>query len=278
MQNIGDRLAEARKRLGIALREASEATKIRTDYLQSMENGTFDFSLPEVYKRGFLKIYANYLKLDASKLADDYTNQVAGGGRGDRENLGRVEAPGGLGSAGAVPRERETTGDYDNSRNKSQADWVPVGAVVVVVVVVIGILIFGFNHLLQSGTSADEGTKTANSSLPSPAPAASAPAPAPAPAPIVPATPALNKFNFFASGDITKLTITDDAGQQLFNGPLKKGKSLPLTVKGRVAINVTQTQFLSIQLNNGQAESVADQNRKPVTGPLYFYWPAGAQQ
>src|SRR5580692_9203832 len=101
MQNIGDRLTEGRKRLGIALREASEATKIRTDYLQAMENGTFDFSLPEVYKRGFLKIYARYLKLDAEKLSADFTAQFSGNGQGleneGRENLGRVDAPAGFG-------------------------------------------------------------------------------------------------------------------------------------------------------------------------------------
>lgn len=275
MQNIGDRLAEARKRLGIALREASEATKIRTDYLQAMENGTFDFSLPEVYKRGFLKIYANYLKLDADKLADDYSNQVAGGGRGDRENLGRVDAPGGLGSAGAAPREREPAGDYDNSRDQNQANMVQWVAVSLVVIVVIGVIFFGLKHLLDSSAGTDEGTKTASTGESGNTSAASVPAPAPAP--VAPPAPAMNKFVFTATGDITKLTITDESGQQLYTGSFKKGKSLPLTVKGRVAINVSQTQFLSIQQNNGLALSVADGNGKTVTGPLYFYWPPGAQ-
>ncbi len=271
MQNIGDRLAEARKRLGIALREASEATKIRTDYLQAMENGTFDFSLPEVYKRGFLKIYANYLKLDADKLADDYSNQVAGGSRSDRDNLGRVDAPGGLGSAGAAPREREPVGDYDNSRDQNQAAMIRLVAVVVVVVVVIGIMIFGFKQLLDSSTGADEPTKMAGASTPP------APTPPPPPPPSAPPPPGVYQIFFLAPGQITPLTITDDTDhKQLFSAPLGKGKSLPLSAKGRVGINVSQTQYLSIQLNNGTAQSIADGNRKAISGPLYFFWPPGA--
>jgi len=75
MQTIGERLEEARKRLGVSLREASEATKIRMDYLQEMENGSFTFPLPDVYKRGFLKIYARHLKLDAEKLGRIFNAQ-----------------------------------------------------------------------------------------------------------------------------------------------------------------------------------------------------------
>ena len=36
MQTIGERLEEARKKRGLSLREAAEATKIRGDYLQKL--------------------------------------------------------------------------------------------------------------------------------------------------------------------------------------------------------------------------------------------------
>ncbi len=42
MQTLGERLQEARQRLGVTLREAAEFTKIRTDYLQSMEANQFE--------------------------------------------------------------------------------------------------------------------------------------------------------------------------------------------------------------------------------------------
>jgi cytoskeletal protein RodZ len=274
MQNIGDRLAEARKRLGIALREASEATKIRTDYLQAMENGTFDFSLPEVYKRGFLKIYANYLKLDADKLANDYSDQAAGGSHGDRENLGRVEAPGGLGSAGAASRTRENTGDYDNGPDQNQAAIIRLVAVFGVAVVVIILLIMGFKYLLDSSSGTNESAKLANASTSS----NMAPTPAPPATPVAPPAPSLNKFVFSASSNITSITLTDDTTHlQLYSGPLSKMKPLSFSAKGKIGINVSQTQYLSIQVNNGAPQVIADGNHKPINGPLYFFWPPGGQ-
>lgn len=81
MQTIGERLEEARKRKGISLREAAEATKIRSDFLSSIEQNKFDFDLPEIYKRGFLKNYARYLKLDVEKILTDYSAQLLSNSR-----------------------------------------------------------------------------------------------------------------------------------------------------------------------------------------------------
>ncbi|MBI5381227.1 MAG: helix-turn-helix domain-containing protein [Opitutae bacterium] len=72
MQTIGERLEEARKRKGISIREAAEATKIRGDYLQKFESNQFDMDLPEIYARGFLRSYAVFLKLPAERILADY--------------------------------------------------------------------------------------------------------------------------------------------------------------------------------------------------------------
>jgi cytoskeleton protein RodZ len=72
MQTIGERLEEARKRKGISIREAAEATKIRGDYLQKFESNQFDIDLPEIYARGFLRAYAQFLKLPGEKILADY--------------------------------------------------------------------------------------------------------------------------------------------------------------------------------------------------------------
>lgn len=97
MPNIGDRLEEARKRQGISIREASEATKIRGDLLLSLENNNFDFDLPDVYKRGFLKLYGRYLKLDTDKLMTDFDAAMLGRSKikrsDSREFFGRMDLP-----------------------------------------------------------------------------------------------------------------------------------------------------------------------------------------
>ena len=85
MQSIGERLEEARKRKGISLREASEATKIRRDFLSNFEQDKFDFDLPDIYKRGFVKNYANYLKLDSRKLLTDYNAHLLSSSHNDKK-------------------------------------------------------------------------------------------------------------------------------------------------------------------------------------------------
>lgn len=95
MQNIGERLEEARKRQGVSIREAAEATKVRADFLTNFENNHFDFDLPDVYKRGFLRLYARFLKLDVDKVLIDYQAVVLGSSKHakseSKEFFGRMD-------------------------------------------------------------------------------------------------------------------------------------------------------------------------------------------
>jgi cytoskeleton protein RodZ len=96
MQTIGERLEEARKRKGISLREAAEATKIRGDYLLKFEGNQYDLNLPEIYVRGFLRTYAGFLKLSVDKITADFTALGHGAARSgprmpSREIYGRMD-------------------------------------------------------------------------------------------------------------------------------------------------------------------------------------------
>lgn len=94
MQTIGERFEEARKKKGISIREAAEATKIRGDYLQKFESNQFDIGLTEIYTRGFLRNYATFLKLPADRLLNDYAALGRGAPRPrqpSREVYGRMD-------------------------------------------------------------------------------------------------------------------------------------------------------------------------------------------
>ncbi len=94
MQNIGERLEEARKRKGVSIREAAEATKIRSDYLHKFESNQFDLNLADIYVRGFLRNYAHFLKLPADKILNDFSALGRGEARPrqpNREVYGRME-------------------------------------------------------------------------------------------------------------------------------------------------------------------------------------------
>lgn len=78
MTNIGERLTEARKNFGIDIRSAAEATKIRSDFLAALEeNKPEKIKLADVYKVGFLRIYAKYLKLDADRIVAEFRTNLS---------------------------------------------------------------------------------------------------------------------------------------------------------------------------------------------------------
>ncbi|MCX6938418.1 MAG: helix-turn-helix domain-containing protein [Verrucomicrobia bacterium] len=174
MQTIGERLEEARKRKGISIREAAEATKIRGDYLHKYESNQFDLKLPEIYVRGFLRLYGNFLKLPGDKLVADYLALGLGeggrpAGRGlNREIYGKIEithsgssaarsgsaepAPSGAAAAmtpGAEPvsktpqrapfQPRMPLGGLDRALLAKNGVWIGVGAVAVLALVIWGV-------------------------------------------------------------------------------------------------------------------------------------------
>ena len=66
---IGRILEQERKARGLSLEEVEEATKIRKRYLDGLEREDYAVLPDEVYARGFLKTYANYLGLDGEALS-----------------------------------------------------------------------------------------------------------------------------------------------------------------------------------------------------------------
>jgi transcriptional regulator with XRE-family HTH domain len=136
MQSIGERLEEARKRKGISLREAAEATKIRSDFLGYIEQNKMDFELPEIYKRGFLKNYARYLKLDVDKIMTDYNAQQLSHSRIGKKNgaelFGQMELKKGDGSAtshGHSSRQSESKADQHSTSDSSSQGDAPYGRI-----------------------------------------------------------------------------------------------------------------------------------------------------
>ena len=63
---------EIREKRGISLTEVSESLKIRKKYLQAIEEKDYSQLPGGVYSIGFLKSYANFLKIDAEKAVRDF--------------------------------------------------------------------------------------------------------------------------------------------------------------------------------------------------------------
>ena len=87
---LGQKLEDARNRKGISIREATESTKIRSDYLSSFEAGDFNINLPEVYLRGFVRLYAHYLGLDHDAIVADLEVELGMSSENQRKSLGSI--------------------------------------------------------------------------------------------------------------------------------------------------------------------------------------------
>ena len=259
MQTIGERLEEARKRKGISIREASEATKIRSDYLHKFESNTFELNLPDIYVRGFLRNYAHYLKLNPDKLLTDYSALGLGGSRDsrrdEREVFGRIDLPepprtttGTEGVARepvAMPDARSRPGQSLPSAIASTAPranqnqrlkWVLIIGLSLLAVLVLVLLI--------------------SKSGPSPAPAGSTNPPPVTPPPIV--VPTGDFVTLIALDNVTVTVTQVSDGRVLFNGPLIRGERRSVTKDGRVRISYNIGRNLRVEKNGAQFKMSVD--------------------
>lgn len=68
MPTPGERLRQAREARKLTLKQAVQATRIRSYYLQALENDDLAALPSPAHARGFLRLYAEYLGLDVQEL------------------------------------------------------------------------------------------------------------------------------------------------------------------------------------------------------------------
>ena len=255
MQSIGERFEEARKRKGISLREAAEATKIRSDFLGNIEQNKFNFDLPEIYKRGFLKNYARYLKLDPENILTDYSAYLlsksrsnpkgaelfgsmdvngasteAGDNQQEEPSYGRISANT---SAGDAEEEEPNFEDESDRIFYIKAGLVAVGTLALVVVIfglIKAILGSGDDSVIEIEDLRDPAaiTETAESTEPS-----------------NPASPE-ESITLIASGNVYVLVKQRNDNQELFRKTLSGGETVTLAKSGPVDILFTAGENLVI--------------------------------
>lgn len=77
MIGVGPALRRARENRGKSIDEASRDTKIRGELLRALEKERFDALPGDVYVRGFLRSYGQYLGLDPDKVVSLYSEHAA---------------------------------------------------------------------------------------------------------------------------------------------------------------------------------------------------------
>jgi cytoskeleton protein RodZ len=75
MNQLGERLREARESQGISISQAAVETRILQRYLVALEDGDYQHLPGDVYARGFIRNYAEYLSLPAEELIELYRRE-----------------------------------------------------------------------------------------------------------------------------------------------------------------------------------------------------------
>ncbi|MDF3055848.1 MAG: family transcriptional regulator [Rariglobus sp.] len=253
MQTIGERLEEARKRKGISIREAAEATKIRGDYLHKYENNQFDIKLPEIYVRGFLRTYAIYLKLPGEKIINDYhalgLGDAARNNRSlNREVYGRMDISVATAKAGNVAEAPSsaaaavTPGADVVPADKNPATFRPrapgglnidpalllkgaalAGGAIVLVL----LLIWGIGKLTSDKPAADNATW-------------------------VKPQPGERTIGLVGVTAVELVSATDASGVVLFSGPLKAGEIRPIPRNSTIVVQTETPQAVMIEVGGRQ--------------------------
>jgi cytoskeletal protein RodZ len=122
---VGQELKKRRQAQHISLREVELQTKIRGKFLTSLEAGDYEGLTNDIYSRGFVQHYANFLGLDGAQMAARYSAE-RGGLATAATNAPRLERP---------PRIVVT------------ARLATVGIILVIIVAVLGYLLIQFSAL-----------------------------------------------------------------------------------------------------------------------------------
>ncbi|MBQ1868526.1 helix-turn-helix domain-containing protein [Selenomonas sp.] len=72
---LGDLLRSERERQGLSINDIEKGTSIRALYIESIEAGDYSQLPGEVYTKGFIRNYANFLKMDADAMVKRYMEE-----------------------------------------------------------------------------------------------------------------------------------------------------------------------------------------------------------
>jgi cytoskeletal protein RodZ len=161
---IGAYLRAGRRKRRVSIERAAEETRIRADFLMRMESDEFDFLAPP-YVRGFLRSYANFLRLEPQPLIDEFDRRYARS-RLDTDQIVALER-----RSRSMPRQRRRPNSW------TVAAFLAAGTLILLAV--IGVLSGGNHRPPRNNVALNSPAPTASVSPT----ATSSPTPTPSPKP-----------------------------------------------------------------------------------------------
>ncbi|MFC6176609.1 RodZ domain-containing protein [Companilactobacillus huachuanensis] len=139
MDEIGQKLRNARIKKGYTIDDLQQITKIQKRYLIAIEEGQFDHLPGDFYVRAFIKQYSDAVGISSDDLLEEY----------------KADIPNSQPTQESTPEETKTRTikEESNSFFSNLGNYIPQIVVGLVVIVIIAVIAFGMVHRNQSASS-----------------------------------------------------------------------------------------------------------------------------
>ena len=266
---VGDILRRERERQNLTIKDIEQATSIRGLYIEAIEKSENDKLPGEVYTRGFIKNYANFLKLDAESLVRQYRDEVSpmpvvsvpeekseGAQSGDEQPS---EEPSKAAPKYAPPARAERTATRQSSNDEGSNKNSLMAVAAVLVLAIVGGLYYYFTNvdgaeLASAPTSPKQAVeqKSEQEKVEQEKPAATNVASA------ATTTDGVNLEAKFNDRCWTRVTVD---GIVAYEGTAEQGQSLSWTATNQIDVtagNAGAIEFVENGVNLGVAGAVGD--------------------
>lgn len=266
---IGDTLRKEREKQKLSIQDVEKGTSIRPLYIEALEKGEYDKLPGEVYAKGFIKNYGNFLNLSGEELVRQFIMEISPATttpedvphakENQKTNSNEIAAK----DVGAKYRPKQSTNNENSYSDFNKRNYMV--AAVALIVFLIGGVVYSFSgngsenpEVVQTETKINPvESKTDTQATPAETQTQPAtqdtktpqnPAPAPVPQPQIVAQNLNLQATF--SGDCWTRVITD--GKMAFEGMINAGQTLAW--EGNNSVSVLLGNAGAVQLvMNGQS-------------------------
>lgn len=141
MESLGNFLKKEREKKGYSLEEAQEETKIQVRYLKALEEEKFEILPGEVFTKGFLRSYADFLGLSSEEIMRKY--QELKGEKQEEENKA-LERKKNEEKAESPLKSQKLENKQPSPRPKAMAKSITL-PLIIATLVVLAIGVWGYN-------------------------------------------------------------------------------------------------------------------------------------
>ena len=146
MHDIGNTLREARDRRGLSLADVERVTKIRSKYLEALEENDFEVLPGPTVVKGFLRSYALFLKVDPELLMQEYRSQF----ETEREEIGPLRTE--------MSQQQRTRTSAERKRKRTRRTQRGYVSAALLAVVIIGVIAYFGARQARGGEATLDGS------------------------------------------------------------------------------------------------------------------------